>query len=372
MPGLDSNASELMRKEFVTADVEEPLTKIIGRMRQFRQDNIVITEGGRYVGMVSKREMLRKKVDFRQMKAKSVLAKYPALERGTALPDIVQAMYSSGARELAVIHKGRAIGAVTVNEVIAQMKKIPELRQLTASEVCVKNPLTLREDDNLSQAISRMKKSNVKKMPVVDGDGLLKGILRWENLMETYLLQAVEKNEVYRANVRGGHTADKQSALKVRVGGIAGTNYVVATEHESLEKIVDFMKERDAVILVKKEKPTGIITYGNLLRAFERVNVVPRNIQWVHKPELDSFEEAKVDSALAEFYDKAEKRLETDIRLEAHFKAFHAQGKRKQYLLRLRLFWAGKLAEATKEEWSPLTVVQKAIKALENGFRHRM
>ncbi len=370
MPGLETTASELMRKDFVTTDVEEPLTKVIGKMKSSGQENLFVLDNDKYVGLVSKRDMLRKNVDFRKMKARSVTAKYPVLEKTTSLADIVQIMYASNARELPVVEKGRVLGAVSVDAVVLQMKKIPGLRGLKASDIGTKNPLTLDESDSMSKAINLMKKNNVKKLPMVDGEGTLTGVLRWEDIMEAYLLQAVEKNEVYRANVRGGHTEDRQSALKVSIKGIASTDYATVSEDEALDKIVDAMAGKGAVILAKKNKPLGIITYKNLLHAFERLNVVPRNIYWIHKPALDSFDASKVDSTLAEHYDKLE-RLLGEIKLEVHFKEFHKDGKRQQYLLKLRLHSAKGLSEVTKEDWNPVTVTQTALKALHSLLRPR-
>jgi len=264
-----------------------------------------------------------------------------------------------------------------MNQIIAQMKRIPGLRGLTAGEIATKNPLTLNEADTFSRAIGLMKKNNVKKLPLVDAEGTIKGILRWEDLMEAYMLQAVEKNEVYRANVSGGHTADKQSALEASVKGIVSGEYATVSEADVLDKIVDAVRNKGAAIVARKNKLMGIITSKNLLQAFERINVVPRNVYWIHKPELDSFDAAKVESRLAELYDKLEKTLGEELKLEVHFKEFHTSGKRKetssrkQYLLKLRLHAAGNFREVTKEDWNPLTVVQEASKALLNSVRRK-
>ncbi len=366
-----------MRKDFVTTNAEEPLTKVIGKMKTSGQENLFVLDDNKYVGMVSKRDMLRKNVDFRKMKARSVTAQYPVLEKTTLLADIVKGMYASNARELPVVEKGRVIGAVTVEDVIMQMKRIPGLRGLTAGEISTKNPLTLGESDTFSRAIGLMKKNNVKKLPLVDAEGTIKGILRWEDLMEAYMLQAVEKNEVYRANIRGGHTADTGSALKASVKGLTSGDYTTVTEADTLDKIVDVVRAKGAAIVARKNRLMGIITSKNLLQAFERINVVPRNVYWIHKPELDSFDAAKVETRLAELYDKLEKTLGEELKLEVHFKEFHTGGKhketgsRKQYLLKLRLHAAGNFREVTKEDWNPLTVVQEASKALLNSVRRK-
>jgi predicted transcriptional regulator len=39
------------------------------------------------------------------------------------------------------------------------------------------NPVTCREDDDVSQAVARMAERKVRRIPVVDANGALKGII---------------------------------------------------------------------------------------------------------------------------------------------------------------------------------------------------
>ncbi|MFN8820254.1 MAG: CBS domain-containing protein, partial [Betaproteobacteria bacterium] len=43
---------------------------------------------------------------------------------------------------------------------------------------------TVRDDDDLFDALARMREAGVRRLPVVDGDGTLSGLLAVDNVLE--------------------------------------------------------------------------------------------------------------------------------------------------------------------------------------------
>jgi CBS domain-containing protein len=58
-----------------------------------------------------------------------------------------------------VVADGRAVGSATV------------------ADAMTKNPVTCREDADVSEAVARMAERKVRRIPVVDGGGTLRGII---------------------------------------------------------------------------------------------------------------------------------------------------------------------------------------------------
>jgi CBS domain-containing protein len=56
-------------------------------------------------------------------------------------------------------------------------------RTLTAGDV-MSAPLATVRDDDLFDALARMREAGVRRLPVVDGDGTLSGLLAVDNVLE--------------------------------------------------------------------------------------------------------------------------------------------------------------------------------------------
>lgn len=109
---------DIMTIRPVTADVETPIRDIARRMADFRCGEIPITEGDRIVGVVTDRDIACRAV---------ALSKDPTLT--------------------------------------------------TAREVMTKTPATVAPDESLNDAIRLMEDLQVRRLPVVDEEGTIVGII---------------------------------------------------------------------------------------------------------------------------------------------------------------------------------------------------
>ena len=75
-------------------------------------------------------------------------------------------------------NSGRLVGIVTdrdlVTKVVAGNR---DVNSATVRDAMTPNPASVKEDDDLGQAMSLMKDRQVRRMPVVDGSGRLSGII---------------------------------------------------------------------------------------------------------------------------------------------------------------------------------------------------
>lgn len=115
---IDMRVRDIMTVRPVTADLDTPLRDVARRMADFRCGEIPITEGARLVGVVTDRDIACRAV---------ALGKDPATTM--------------------------------------------------ASEVMTKTPATVAPDEALNVAISLMEDLQVRRLPVVDEDGAIVGII---------------------------------------------------------------------------------------------------------------------------------------------------------------------------------------------------
>jgi CBS domain-containing protein len=72
----------------------------------------------------------------------------------------------------------KLVGIVTDRDIVVKIvADAKTVEKSTARDAMTNNPVTCREDDDVSQAVARMAERKVRRIPIVDANGALKGII---------------------------------------------------------------------------------------------------------------------------------------------------------------------------------------------------
>lgn len=107
------------------------------------------------------------------------------VERATGLIDVARTLDSENIGAVVVVEDERPVGIVTDRDITIALAESDDVRSLTAEDVMSADPVTLREDAegmDISEAIGD---ANVRRIPVVDEDGKLTGIVTLDDLVAT-------------------------------------------------------------------------------------------------------------------------------------------------------------------------------------------
>lgn len=86
-------------------------------------------------------------------------------------------MVADDVGSLPVLRDGRLVGMITDRDLVLHvLAKDLDPHKVVVSEICSENPVTVGPDESLDEALQRMAKDQVRRLPVVDG-GRLVGIL---------------------------------------------------------------------------------------------------------------------------------------------------------------------------------------------------
>ena len=102
-------------------------------------------------------------------------------EPADSIPRIAQLMKSEDVGAVPIVESKtsrKLVGIVTDRDIV--VKVVADGRTVenaTARDVMTNNPVTCREDDDVSQAVARMAERKVRRIPIVDGSGTLRGII---------------------------------------------------------------------------------------------------------------------------------------------------------------------------------------------------
>jgi len=102
-------------------------------------------------------------------------------EPADSIPRIAQLMKTEDVGAVPVVElktSRKLVGIVTDRDIVVKILADGKtVEKSTARDAMTKNPVTCREDDDVSQAVARMAERKVRRIPIVDANGALKGII---------------------------------------------------------------------------------------------------------------------------------------------------------------------------------------------------
>lgn len=174
MTGSEYRVSDVMTRTVVALAAGATFKDIVRTVEVQRISALpVLDTGNRVVGVVSEADLLRKE-EFRD-----------------SVPD-----RGARARPPAGLEKARAV---------------------TAADLMTSPAVTVRPDATLAQAARAMARHGVKRLPVVDGDGVLKGIVSRSDLLRVFLRSDRDIAEEVRREVVLGRFPDPIESVGVEV-----------------------------------------------------------------------------------------------------------------------------------------------------------
>lgn len=105
------------------------------------------------------------------------------------------------------------IGMITDRDVaMAALLRDAGLAKILVSQAMSRDPLVIREDEDVADALERMRASAVRRAPVVGGDGALVGLISIDDLLDVLVEQLssivhlIARQQKPVAQIPGGRT----------------------------------------------------------------------------------------------------------------------------------------------------------------------
>ncbi len=127
------------------------------------------------------------------MKVKEIMTrKVESCVPETALGIAARAMEKADCGALPVVRNGKTIGIITDRDIcLALAQKDSRPSDLKVGQIMSRGVYACREEDDVARALKTMGRNHVRRLPVVDRNGKLRGILS----MDDVALHALEKGE---------------------------------------------------------------------------------------------------------------------------------------------------------------------------------
>jgi len=119
------------------------------------------------------------------MPVKTLAVDVTTASKETSVRDLARTMLEEELGDLVIAEDDRPVGIVTDRDVALAVAQHDDLDDLTAEDVMTPDPVTIHEDATAVDLPARMAEGRVRRIPVVDDDGVLVGIATLDDVVAT-------------------------------------------------------------------------------------------------------------------------------------------------------------------------------------------
>jgi len=349
--------------EVITADPDEPVSKIFSKMERHGVKEIPLVRDGEVVGIVSYYDVVDAHVvaDPSSVKSETVRIKPETITPDTLIVEAITEMLDSGLRALPVVEDGEFVGLVTEYDILDVARESDKLAEIDAREVMSSPPITIHEDETIAKARALMRDHGVSRLPVVDDESRLRGIVTTTDIIR----------EVIKPITRLGKTdrkGEKVPAFGHPVKNIMSSPCIRAEPDETLVDLCEKIVEhgiRGMPIVNQLEEPIGVVTRRDILQKIPelmRKRGVFVSLKGVE--DVDDFTLVVLRKSIATAIQKLASMRPSIEAAEVHIKRYHEEGNRHKYSVRIHVKDARNVISVKAHDWDLITALKKAIRHL--------
>jgi CBS domain-containing protein/ribosome-associated translation inhibitor RaiA len=349
---MSMKVSDIMVGNVFSLSAEDTVAKAFSIMTDKSINQIpIVDDGGRYAGMIFAKQFLATN-PMPSSKLKSFIVRTPTLDPDDSIEKAAQLVIGSGNRALPVVKngKGNLAGIVSETDIVLTA----DFGHATVDEV-MSGAIVIEEDTKLADAISKMRRYNISRLPVIDSRGILKGTI---NALDIGRIISTPRERTSKSAAVSGGIADIRD---VKVKDIM--RKAISVERGSkLNTILDSFRNKEEIVVVGDGRPIGVVTPKDALEL-----VLPKKSEpIIHISHLDEAEARReIQDQMSRFLKKIQGRIE-DVRSVVIYADKH---KTRKYSLRTRLMTTRGVIDAKAVGYDPISASKDLIARLERRIK---
>jgi len=231
----------------------------------------VLNDKGKYEGMITRRSIIRSRLDPLTTKVRTLMKAAPAVNVDFSISKIARLMIESGLKELPVFEKNKLSGFVT-DENIIHATVTREWGNTKIETIMTRAPHTLEADRSVGAVLSVMREYGISHVPIVDR-GKLVGMVGIQDILETIYWPQ-------RRQTTGDIVGEKIETLSVPAKGIMRTPVINVEPQTSLRDAEKAMHDHDisCLAVTSNERLVGVVTKLDFLEPISQLEAVERKL----------------------------------------------------------------------------------------------
>ncbi len=355
---------DIMTGDPVFLDGEDSISEAVAKMRDLKIHHIPVVNGKHYAGAIDYRELMRRRSVRINSKAKNLAFSTPELSEDQDVIEAVRYLKESGLPALPVVNKGKLVGIVTETDIVKNIDEIIRADVLRVMEVATTDPVTASVDESVASAAEKIRGLHEYEIPVVSGQGKLKGILRLDEAMD---LMIREKNKT-----PFGSRSGEKTKVQITTASIMDNAYSVKRT-DSISSAAKMMIEKQLHMLPVVDDSDGVVGVIDLWDIMELVDTDRKDegilitISGLTPYETDLYDFTYFISS--KFTSKFSNLTNQSYgKLEVHVMKYHKEGITK-YSIRTKLMSGPILMAENYSGWNYGEVLSEIFDAYEKRLR---
>ncbi|MGA3059776.1 MAG: CBS domain-containing protein [Candidatus Bathyarchaeia archaeon] len=231
----------------------------------------VLNDKGKYEGMITRRTILRSRLDPTTTKVKNLMKVAPPVTLDSSLSKMAKLMIESEMRQLPVFEKNKLVGFVT-DENIIHAAVLQEWGNNTIEKIMTRAPQTIEANRSVGAVLSLMREHGISHVPVTD-NGKLVGMISIQNILENIYWPQ-------KRQTTGDIVGEKIETLSVPAKGIMNKPAITVEPETSLRITEKLMHDRNisCIAVTSNEKLVGIVTKRDFLEPISQLETTEKKL----------------------------------------------------------------------------------------------
>ncbi|TFH24448.1 CBS domain-containing protein [Candidatus Bathyarchaeota archaeon] len=269
---MSITAKDICSKEINSVKDTDTLSKCLEGFKKGMPPALaVLDEKGKYVGMITRRTILRSRLDFTMAKVRPLMQTAPQVSPDMPLGDLAKLMIGSGMRQLPLFDKGKLMGFVTDEDVIHAAVD-DEWGRGAVEKVMTRAPHSIEAGRSVGAVFGLMREYGISHAPVM-ASGRLVGMVSIEDILENIYWPQ-------HRQTTGDIVGEKIETLGIAVKGIMASPVITVDSKTSLRVAEKRMHDYDisCLCVVSGDRLVGILTKLDFLEPISQVVAQARKL----------------------------------------------------------------------------------------------
>ena len=371
----DVSAKEVMEADPETVEITQSLGSVKDHMEGEGLRAVAVEHDGKFEGVISYRELIRHaQYNPGASKLEKVIHNPPEFEASDSLVDVAKLRIESGRKMIVNLEGGKLKGLIGDQEFLEVARDIKEFDKYSTRNLASDEVIKVFEQDPLDKARNTMLDNNISRLPVLDSEGELAGIIRSTDLLKMLVVPESQSDSGGGSREKDGSlrgSGEKESMSDIPVEEVMNRSPLEIEGYGKAVEAVKKMKENGQtdVIITENGYPKAVLTVKDFIQYIRD--------QGQHNMVLVNLVGLEVEEEKAAVHEKIEKQLRGSLgrkverpeELSMHFKKKDKDGKKHRYEVIAKFYSELGITSTTEEEWDLMNVVDQALDDINTQVR---
>ena len=341
--------SEIMIGKVLSLNLDNTVAKALSIMHENNINQVpTVDDTENYCGMIFAKDFLVVNATP-TAKLKTYISTTPILSPSDNIEKCAQLIVATGKRALPVLENRKIVGIVSETDVALTA----DYGHAIIDEV-MSGAIVIEEDTTLSNALSKIRRYNISRLPVININGILMGVI---NALDIIKILATPRERATKSPGIGTMAAIRE----VKVKDIA-RRAVSFERGTKLNQISGHFRRNEEIVVVGEKRPIGIVTPKDLLELILPKNTGPS----IHMAHLEDREaQREIEEEMKRFLNKIQGKLENINKVII----YADKHKTRKYSLRARMITAAGVIEAKAVGFDPRSASKELISRFDRRIR---